>query len=591
MGKTMDNVHGLLRRFKLRNRITLFLVLALIFCSGCLITVSRAVAQSLLKSYLYNYIESTQKEISSSTELIIDEINILAARLTVNDAIYDLFNYQKLSYTNRESQLKRILDRLLVHKELVGAIYIVNRRNEVYEYAPSGGFFQKPDLLDINRTKSSILPVWGQTKRDQANNSYIVFGRKYYNFYTGETLGLLFIYIRESALYNVYRKIVPAGSYSFIIADGKRIISHPDKDQVGSVIFDTALFDVKSPFSYKQVHYNGKPVILAISQFNDNLKSIGINWKIISIISEKQLFGAIAGINRIVLIIGSVILMVAILLAVYVSFRITESVAGLKHKLDVFGKSPIQAITSGPPRDEIAVLEESYDKMVQRVQELITKNNLEKEKQRELELIALQAQINPHFIYNTLDAIGWIAKLKNQPEIEKLVVALATFFRISLHKGEKFITVEEEIQLVQSFVTIEQMRFPGKFEISYEIPEELKQHYILKIVLQPLVENAIKHGITPKNGMGHIQIHGMIIGDDLIFEISDDGVGFEMNTANFDISYQKTKYSGYGLRNVNERIVLEYGPDYGIGFESEKHKGTTVRVKLRDTGKRDVEPA
>lgn len=583
----MSTLSSFLRRFNIKNRLLLFLLPALVFSLGCTIIFSRTVAQALLKNYFYNYIKSTQKEISSSVEMIIDEINILATRLTINNEIYKLFNESGFSPETRETELGRILDRLLVHKDIVGAVYIVNLENEVYEYAPSGLPVQKPDLLDIDRAKDSALPAWGTIKRDQNNNSYIVFCRNYHNFYTGETLGYLFVYIRESALYDVYGKIVPEGSYSFIIADGERIISHPDKEQVGAVLFDKDIFAVNTPFSYKRMPYNGEPVILASSQFSNRLKSLGINWSIVSIIAEAKLFQIIVQMNRIVMVIGLTILVTAVFLAVYISYNITKPVARLKDKLDLFGKDNIKAVLSGPPKDEIAVLEKSYDEMVLRIQDLLAKNNMEREKQRELELIALQAQINPHFIYNTLDAIGWMAKLKNQPEIERLVISLATFFRISLRKGDKFITVEEEVRLVQSFVTIEQVRFPGQFEVTYQIPAEIKGYYMLKIILQPLVENAVKHGVSLKKGLGHIRIRGRKEGSDLLFEVIDDGVGFEMNSEDFNTSYQKIKYSGYGLRNVDERIKLECGPEYGLSVHSEKNKGTTVTVRVKAVVKKE----
>lgn len=197
-----------------------------------------------------------------------------------------------------------------------------------------------------------------------------------------------------------------------------------------------------------------------------------------------------------------------------------------------------------------------------------------------MELVALQAQINPHFLYNTLDAIGWIAKLKKQTDIEQMVIALARFFRLSLHKGDKFITLEEEIQLVQSFVTIEQMRAPDKFDISYNIPEELKDIKILKIITQPLVENAIKHGISRKRGKGKIEVNACRTDNGLRLEVMDDGAGFDMSSTDFWVQGSSLRRSGYGLRNVDERIKLEYGREYGLEIMSEVNLGTTAVITV-----------
>ena len=278
-------VNGL-RRFKIRQRLLLFLILALIISSVCILLVTRTVAQALLKNYLYNYLKSSQEEIAASAELIIDEINMLAVRLTVNSELYHLFNQKQLSFAEREAGFRQRLDHLLVHKELVGAIYIVDHQNEIYEYAPVGRIMQQPDLLDVGQVKNASLPLWGAIKKDQSGDSYILFSRKFHNFYTGESLGYLFIYVRESALNNVYRQIAATDSFSFIVDDRQRIISHPNAEQVGSVIFDAALFETATDFSYKRVRYQGQPVILAISKFNNG------NFYVINALSSPEVQAA-----------------------------------------------------------------------------------------------------------------------------------------------------------------------------------------------------------------------------------------------------------------------------------------------------------
>ncbi|UUZ80247.1 sensor histidine kinase [Paenibacillus sp. P26] len=198
-----------------------------------------------------------------------------------------------------------------------------------------------------------------------------------------------------------------------------------------------------------------------------------------------------------------------------------------------------------------------------------------------MELIAHQAQINPHFLYNTLDAIGWLAKIHKQNEIEKMVIALSSFYRLSLHKGDKYITVEEEIGIVQSYVAIEALRFPGKFEVQYDIAEDILAFKMLKIIIQPLIENAIKHGISGKRGKGLVTIRGYRSGDSLRFEITDDGAGFDVGTFKKQGEPRPYKGGGYGIRNVNERIQLEYGFGYGVEIRSTVGAGTTSVVTVR----------
>jgi Predicted signal transduction protein with a C-terminal ATPase domain len=576
----MDTIISFLRKFNIRNRIMLFLLLGLLLFSGTILYASKFFSQYLIRSNLYNYLELTQQEIGSSVELIVDEINMLSVKLLVNQGIYSLLDDKSLSRQEKEERLKQLLDGLLVHKEMVGDIIIITGSNEMYSYLPDSSFIQKPDETYIQQIEKSAIPVWGTVKKDSSNNDYIPIGRKYRNFYTGEDLGYLVMYIREAALYDIYRKIVPDGGYSFIISDNRYVISHPDKNKVGNIIFDSDIFYSSRVFDHKTVKYDGKQVVLTIFQFSERLKSLGANWKIVSIISEDKLFDAVNKVNKYVIIIGIIMAVAAVFISIYISMNITDKVARLKNKVKTFGKDGSVMPLLENSGDEIWELEKSFNDMTVRINDLILKNNEEKEKQRELELIALQAQINPHFLYNTLDAIGWIAKLKKQEDIERLVMALARFFRLSLHKGDKFITIQEEIQLVQSFVTIEQMRSPGKFEINYNISDEVKDYKVLKIILQPLVENAIKHGIGKKRGNGCITVNCFKMEDKLKFEVIDDGVGFDINSTDFRKAYENTSHSGYGLRNVDERIKLEYGQEFGLIFHSEENKGTLVEVLL-----------
>jgi two-component system sensor histidine kinase YesM len=171
-----------------------------------------------------------------------------------------------------------------------------------------------------------------------------------------------------------------------------------------------------------------------------------------------------------------------------------------------------------------------------------------------------------------------MAKIKHETEIEKLVLALAKFFRISLHKGDKFISVEEEVELIQHFLDIELIRFPDKFDMKYEIDEAVKKCETLKLILQPIVENAIKHGISQLENKGNITIKAYRSDDDIVYEIIDDGIGF--NPQEKLGTPLESGLGGYGLRNVDQRIKLEYGPQYGVHVDSKPQGGTRVKITI-----------
>ena len=210
-----------------------------------------------------------------------------------------------------------------------------------------------------------------------------------------------------------------------------------------------------------------------------------------------------------------------------------------------------------------------------------------KEEQKQLrkaEFELLQAQINPHFLYNTLDAIVWSAEAGNQKQVVKMVGSLSDFFRTSLNKGKEIVTIKEELQHVRSYLEIQQIRYQDILTYEIDAEDEIGGYKIPKITVQPIVENALYHGIKNKRGGGKITVNGKSDGDDIVITVHDDGMGMDIDRLQ---QVQQSLVSGdenekaiYGLYNVNERIRLEFGEEYGIKIESIHGIGTTVTVRL-----------
>lgn len=539
-------------------------------------------AQTYLKNNLYNHIGNIQKEIGLSLELIVDDIQMLSLRFLVNTDIYRVIGDDALAEDEKQARIRSLMDGIVANNELIGDIVIITKEGDRYRYVDGTHVFEDPDDLLIANVQQSVLPVVGKVKHDAEGNAYIVFGQQYRNFNTGQNIGIILIYVKESSLFNLYKPAFEGIGYSYIASVTNEVISHPDKRIVGNTLLESDAFHPGGEAGYRNVTSSGHNYVLSTYLLNERLNRFGVNWKLVSVVSHPALFKAVNEGNRNALYFALLAFIGLLGLSFYMAARITEPVFKLTKKLSQVGKSGLTFLTDrNSPRDEISELENSYYVMIDRINHLIDENNEEKEKQRLMELTALQSQINPHFLYNTLDAITWTARLKKQPEIEKMISALATFFRISLHKGDKHIPVEEEIRLVQSFVTVELMRFPDKFEVVYDIPEPLRRIKILKLLLQPLVENAIKHGMSEKQGKGLIEVKSWEKDGFLHLEVKDDGVGFrskgDIQSTDKNLLFQ----SGYGLRNVDERIKLEYGVQSGLTIMSEPGLGTTALVRIR----------
>ena len=246
-------------------------------------------------------------------------------------------------------------------------------------------------------------------------------------------------------------------------------------------------------------------------------------------------------------------------------------------KGDFTAKTKIETV------DEISVLTDSFNEMTAEIGTLVDNIKTQEKNLRITESRLMQAQINPHFLYNTLDAIMWLAEEKKTDDVVSMVNSLSEFFRTTLSKGKDYITVKEEESHVESYLEIQRFRYQDIMDYEINIDEELYPYMIPKLTLQPLVENALYHGIKNKRGKGIIKIRGWKEGKRIFLEVSDNGIGMSEEALN---KLRRSMYgingevdeSGFGLVNVNQRLQYYYGEEYGVYFESEENKGTEATV-------------
>ena len=235
---------------------------------------------------------------------------------------------------------------------------------------------------------------------------------------------------------------------------------------------------------------------------------------------------------------------------------------------------------------EIQKLNTSVNQMIKKIGQLVDDIRVEEINLRAAELRLLQEQINPHFLYNTLDNIIWLAESGEDEEVVKMVSSLSSFFRTTLSKGRDYITIAEEREHIESYLSIQKFRYRDILSYDIDFEDEILDHSILKLTLQPIVENALYHGIKNKRGMGHIQIDGRMDGDNIEFIVSDNGIGMREEEAEHlrkvisGLVSDDRSGGGFGLFNVNQRLQLNYGKEYGLNIESTYNVGTTIRVKI-----------
>ncbi|WP_339178670.1 sensor histidine kinase [Paenibacillus sp. FSL H8-0317] len=240
--------------------------------------------------------------------------------------------------------------------------------------------------------------------------------------------------------------------------------------------------------------------------------------------------------------------------------------------------------------DEIGMLGNSYNRMLAQIRELISLNELRERQKRDAEMRSLQEHIKPHFLYNTLDTIHWMARKEGAEDVSGMVGALSRLFRIGLSKGQDYIPLHSEIEHMTSYLQIQQTRYRDRLQYTLNIPEDLRNLFVLKLLLQPLIENAIYHGIKGRRGPGHIRVEARLEHNRLLLTVQDNGAGMsnerlaemqqllEAPLASLEASSPGMTGKSYGMLNVQARLRLSFGDEYGIVLESQEGEGTSVTI-------------
>ena len=224
----------------------------------------------------------------------------------------------------------------------------------------------------------------------------------------------------------------------------------------------------------------------------------------------------------------------------------------------------------------------NFNMMTTEIKHLMEQNVADQRQKRKSELMALQAQINPHFLYNTLDSIIWMAEWGKNKEVVLMTSSLAKLLRQSISNQNELVRVEDEVAYTTSYLTIQKMRYKDKLEYEILVDPEILNYKVAKLILQPLVENAIYHGIKYKEGKGKVLVEGFLRDEELILRITDDGIGMseEKMAHLFEKRETDSRKNSVGVLNVHERIRLYYGKDYGLTFESAEGEGTKVEIHI-----------
>lgn len=396
---------------------------------------------------------------------------------------------------------------------------------------------------------------------------------------SGEKEGVFFIDLNYSAISGLCdQSTVGTKGYAFILDAKGNIVYHPQQQQ---------LYNELQTENISLIMDTDEDTVLTGTGNDGKLYSISrsekTGWTVVDCTNVKELLSKSRQAQSVYVLTAIILVIVALLFSRFMARSITLPIQKLRDSMKKVqeGDFSVSDVVVDS-KNEIGSLTKSFDVMTHRIHELMEQNVHEQEEKRKSELKALQSQINPHFLYNTLDSIIWMAEGKKNEEVVLMTASLARLLRQSISNEDEVVPIANEVEYARGYLTIQKMRYKDKLEFQIDVDSSILYIPLIKLVLQPIIENAIYHGLKYKESKGLLIVKGFMKDGNAVLQVIDDGVGMDEETLAHIYDKHKVNYhsNGVGVYNVQKRLKLYYGDDYGITYESEKGKGTTATITI-----------
>ena len=555
------------------------------------------IAMNSTKKTIYeNSIDySTQiiKQVNSDIDNYIDYMENTSSLMAKSTDVAKYFFDEHQTEEEFEEEKKRILTQFATIKESRNDISNVAAVTENGKYLVNDEDGSLTDYIDVQsldwyqeamHSKSGIA-VSSSHVQNAIPTSYkwvITLSRALVNNQSGKREGVFFMDLNYSAISDLCNKNnIGEKGYIFILDEDGNIIYHPKQQLMyGGLMAENIREIMDCKADYLEIKRDGENKLYTMS------KSTKTGWTVVGAMDTKELLKNSKQTQLNYIMVAAILLLAVIVISSLLSKEITRPILLLRDSMSKVEEGKFQqANVEVTTMNEIGSLTKSFNVMTKRIQELMEQNVAAQKEKRKSEMKALQAQINPHFLYNTLDSIIWMAEAGQNDDVVLMTSALAKLLRQSISNDKEQVRVEEEINYVQSYLTIQKMRYKDKLEYTIDVDPEICSVTIIKFAIQPLVENAIYHGLKYKDTKGKISIRGYVRGKKGYITITDDGVGMDEETLRciFDEKQKKEKKpksNGVGVPNVQKRLQLYYGAEYGISYISRQGEGTVATVTI-----------
>lgn len=485
-------------------------------------------------------------------------------------------NKKKSSYERYDaiSRMEDILRNQSQTEGYISSISLVDINGNMYTVGNSTititNTIQKEIMKRLDEKSSGL--VWMEPQGDHKN---FILARKIRSISNFKVIGTLIIRVDADNLVNSVSNMSPQYKANLIILSENKKMIYKDKKITSEKAIDIGLNNVSNEI----YNVDGKKFLL-----NREVSGYS-NWTYVNFLSYENIFKNIKLMRTIMFVCFLMIFILAVSMGLGFASSITKPIITLSKKMKKVENGNFNTMEtdkiSDDKCDEMGQLNNDFIVMVNKINELIKENYTKQILVKETELRALQSQINPHFLYNTLDSINWIAKANKQDKISLMVRSLSNLFRASIASSDSIIKIDDELRLLNDYITIQKIRYEERLDFNDLVGEDIKDCYILKMILQPLVENSIKYGLEQLTGVCKITIKSQKQSDFFEIIVSDNGIGMTKEfLRELEIGENKSRSTGIGIKNIDARIKLFFGEEFGISVKSQLSEGTTVIVRI-----------
>ncbi|MNB95586.1 Sensor histidine kinase YpdA [compost metagenome] len=571
----------------IQSRIFVAFLFALVVPTLVISISSYYISVKVLKNKVSSSYIETAMYIGNSIEKDLLQLEQMSDYFFSNSKEYDyLSNYygntaELFSAFNKMNQSVENYFSYMQNSPYISSIAMLGNNGNLYLYGSQSLKFEPESMKQsswFNQTihlngKINWIGIRDLKTTTGSSKTVISFSREIKDSDFKKMIGVAYFAVSSDVFSNSLKKVSTNSNNQIILLDNNgKIVMHPDARQIQKPFKSLSKLNAASG-SFISTE-NGKRYLVAYQYLNQ------YGWWVVEKIPYSELIKDNKQIIKATVYVFLISLIIFTFILFFVSSAIVKPIKGLTKIMKNVRNGKLDSRSTYSREDEIGIMSHNFNYMLDRINMLFETIIEEQKMKRDAEFQALQSQINPHFLYNTLNTIRWMAIIKKEDNIKAVVDSLGRLLKNTTSKMDPYISVKDELNNLKDYVFIQMLRYKDKFEILYEIEEECLECKCIKFILQPIVENAIFHGIEPKDGRGTIWIQAEIHGNELIFTIKDNGVGIPSNKIKALLSDDNKRFNGIGIKNINDRIKLEYGQQYGVQIESRENEYTIYKVIL-----------